>query len=259
MAASKLSNDKKLYRLLYTAVNNNIYCTGDVDKYSLTFVKDEPTFLHEMLKTSLKKVLDIVLEVSKDKHFPRYCMIFYVLACAINSTSTPITEKHFIQKTLFKVVRRDEDFFSFIKYCAKFKANAKTRLSHSVINITKTFYKKQSSVALATSYAQNHAHFGWNHKDLIKLSHTAFDEPKNAVVAYILFKKPIENEEFKAEREVIDKFHTLRTTREEEIAAGLVKELNEVNLKCFNPELFQSVKVRIKNTKNKKFQCVFLV
>lgn len=63
------------------------------------------------------------------------------------------------------------------------------------------------------------------------------------VVNHILFKKPIENDNFKPEQEIINKYHTLRTTKDEKIASDIVKQLNKVNLKYINPELFHSVKV----------------
>lgn len=179
MAASKLPNDKKLIRFLYTNVNDNIYTTGDVETYSLKFTLDDSFFLNELLEKDLEKILEIILNASKDKQLPRYCIIFYLLAYAINSKSTPNTQKHLIHNLVLKLCRNDEDFFCFIKYCAKFRLNNKTKLTHSVLNLIQAFYSAKDSLTLATSFAQNHACCGWSHKDLIKLGHVKFDESKN--------------------------------------------------------------------------------
>ncbi|KAJ8921963.1 hypothetical protein NQ315_008597 [Exocentrus adspersus] len=220
MAASKLTNEEKLKRLIYINNTSAKYVCGGPDKYvSLSSVIAKRDLLDEFLRNSPKTFFKTILSTSEDKLLPHRATLHYVLASALTSEEATAEIKHEVCETVLKICKSDQDFFDFIKYVSSLKVHKK--LPPTVLKAIRKFYKNKSSLDLANSYARSTSYHTWSYKDLIKLGH-------NVVINFILTKKAPDsagdNEKIQV-LNILNKSETLRKTKDHKVAVPIIAEL----------------------------------
>lgn len=175
MAASKLTNEEKLKRLIYISnVNPKYYCGGP--EVFLPLSKAKMDLLEEMLKTNYMEFLKVIESVNEDPLIPYRSQIFNILAYSLKMESCNPQSKNAICTTILKLIKSDKEFFEFIKHASRFNNK---KLSKTVRKAISAFYKKKSAMELAQLYAAAKSNHGWSHKDLIKVCHLKSNTPGN--------------------------------------------------------------------------------
>ncbi|CAG9865364.1 unnamed protein product [Phyllotreta striolata] len=241
MAASKLTNEEKLKRLIYVCnVNPKYYCGGP-DKY-VRVCKQRFELLQEMMKENHEELIGVMQSVNSDPLIPYRSIIYHTLAYgAVISGDAKC--KNAVSRSVLGLIKSDKELFDFIMYSTKFHTQAK--ISKSVRKTITAFYKKKSSTELAQLYAASKSCHGWSHKDLIKLCHLKSESTTyNAVVNYILTNKIVDNNDDEAKKliEVMRKSDTLRKTSDLKIAVPLIEEL-KATIHQVEPKLKKSAEV----------------
>lgn len=174
MAASKLTNEEKLKRLIYVNSTDAKYISGGPDKF-LSFSKSRKDLLDEFVKNSPNDLLNIILSASEDKLVPYRATLYFLLACVLKSEEVTEKIKPEISATVLKICKSDKEFFNFIKYVSTLKVNNK--LPPTVSKAIRKFYDSKSAHDLANSFAKYTSYHSWSHKDLIKIGHVKSNTP----------------------------------------------------------------------------------
>ncbi|KAJ8949561.1 hypothetical protein NQ318_016192 [Aromia moschata] len=244
MAASKLTNEDKLKRLIYLGNVDPKYISGGPDKY-IPVTKAKQELLDEFVKNSANDLLRIILSASEDKLIPHRATLYNILACAMANEGISEKSKPEISATVLKICRSDKEFFDFIMYVTSLRTD-KCKLPPTAAKTVRKYYTNKSAQDLVNSYTKYNSYHSWSHKDLIKLGHVKSDTPlKNIVINYILFKKNTEQEgdsEAKKLLDILKKSETLRSTKDHKVAVPIIAEL-KATINQVEPTLRKSAEV----------------
>nr|XP_023012996.1 60 kDa SS-A/Ro ribonucleoprotein-like [Leptinotarsa decemlineata] len=243
MAASRLSNQEKLKRLIYVGnLTPKYFCGGPEKYYPDTERKME--LINEMLASNHEDFLKVIVSASEDKLLPYRSQLFNLLGAALNAEAATADIKHEICSYVLNICKSDEDFFNFIKFTSSVRLD-KSKLSTTVRKLIARYYIKKSALELAHSFVACKSWHGWTHKDLIKLVHIKPDTPlKNMVINYILLKKlnDKDNEDEKKIIDIMQKSEILRKTKDHKVAVPLISEL-KATINQVEPSLRKSAEV----------------
>nr|CAH7755766.1 unnamed protein product [Callosobruchus chinensis] len=245
MAASKLSNEEKLLRLLYLGRIDAKYISGSSEKYESS-CQDKTDLFNNLLKTSHTVLLKQIEAVNNDKLIPHRSQLFSLLAFAICLPSTSNQIKPELCETVLKLCKTDRDFFDFIKFVSLYRTiSNKSKIPHTVAKHISKFYAQKSAQDLMKSFTTHKSYHKWSHKDLIKLGHVKTDDAvKQVLMNYILHKKDNEDadEEAKKYLDLMKKSEQLRCFKDPKDALPIINEL-KATIDQVEPSLRKSADV----------------
>ncbi|CAH1980455.1 unnamed protein product [Acanthoscelides obtectus] len=245
MAASKLSNEEKLLRLLYLGRLDAKYICGGFEKYESPS-QDKTDFFSELLKTSHTVLLKQLEAVNNEKLIPCRSQLFSILAFAVCLPTTSNQIKPELCGAVLKLCKTDQDFFDFIKFVSLYRTICnKSKIPHTVAKHVSKFYTQKTAQELAKSYTMRKSYHKWSHKDLMKVGHVKADTiVKQALMNYILYKNVSEdaNQEAKTCIELMQKSEQLRSAKEPTVALPIINEL-KATIHQVEPSLRKSADV----------------
>lgn len=256
MAASKIANEEKLHRLLFTARSfdkNCVYLTGlkRIGLVSLNVQKAIHTNLIQQSKEGEENVdlmLKLIEKYNEDGHLPRRYNLFYLLANLSVCDVMPPSKKPLVGQTLLNVLKDEEDLFFFMYVSTDIlRRQPKSKISKTIQKTIQKWYNSKSGQELAKIYGRHSGLYSWTHKDLIKYAHVKSDTPeKAAVIKYILFGKldesPEDTPEVKEVQQILKKIQTVRKTTDPAVAIPIINEL-KLNHNQINNQLHTSQEI----------------
>lgn len=242
MAASKLTNEEQLKRLVYICNVRPIYYCGGPEKY-IPLSKAKIDLLEAILKNNYIELLNVIESLNDDILIPYRTQIFNVLCFALRMENATPESKNAISVLARKLMKTDTDFFEFVKHASRYHNN---KLSKTVRKAIISYYSSKSPEELAQFYVSAKSVHGKSHKDLIKLCHMQSKTPEhNIVINYILKNTSSHKENNEPGHqllEVMTKVDTLRKTSDPKVAVPLIEEL-KATINQVEPKLRKSAEV----------------
>ncbi|XP_045461385.1 60 kDa SS-A/Ro ribonucleoprotein-like [Harmonia axyridis] len=241
---------KKLKRVIYLTELTPRFIAGNPELYFLKNFAVNLTFIGNLLTKAenIPTFLDILKKANNDVNLPRRVTLFYVLAYALRNHIPENKSTNQLADCVLDICKTNEEFFKFISIFAMMKGKERdlkpeetyNKITTSIGRIIRKFLEKKTPSEYANEVGSANGYYGWQYKDLIKMSHYKSETAEKLIVTdYVLhgfkgMKKPeVGNTDI---YETLKKWNSLQDPEISiEKLCDLIKELN-ASYRNMNPK-----------------------